>query len=75
MADTQTLRAWVKGKSRPTNSIRRSSESYSGMHNPKVVGSNPTPATKKYSTLRRVFFIGQRNTLISFPSFPPKFHS
>ena len=37
----------------------RSSESYSGKHNPKVVGSNPTPATKYSSDfyVRRIFVI------------------
>lgn len=39
----------VKRKSRPSNLLKvsRRSESYSGKHNPKVVGSSPTPATKR----------------------------
>lgn len=47
MAGTQTVRPWVKGKSRlRTDRALSGSESCSGMHNPKVEGSNPSPAPR-----------------------------
>jgi len=45
MASTLQIMLRVKGKSRPQTDVRSGGESRSGMHNPKVVGSNPTPAT------------------------------
>ena len=43
MAGTQTDSAVGEGKVQTTNPM--GSENCSGMHNPKVAGSNPVPAT------------------------------
>ena len=47
MASTLQVMLRVKGKSRPQTEVRLGGESRSGMHNPKVAGSNPAPATRK----------------------------
>jgi len=45
MASTLTGNAEGEGKVQTTNQHLLGGESRSGMHNPEVVGSNPTPAT------------------------------
>jgi hypothetical protein len=40
-------------------------------HNPKVIGSNPIPATKEYAGQSRSFGAGSSVSQIAFPTFIP----
>ena len=46
--DIKPLEAWVRAQYHPRNIAGWSSWSARRAHNPKVVGSNPTPATMKF---------------------------
>jgi hypothetical protein len=45
MGGTLTGKLRVKGKSRPQTDLFQAVKTVVGMHNPKVSGSNPLPAT------------------------------
>jgi len=63
MASTLQFILRVKGKSRPQTDVGSGGESRSGMHNPKVAGSSPAPATKK-ALYECLFVLRIRYTMI-----------